>query len=95
MPTPENVSSEILDDDELVTVTGGQKLDPGVPGRSRDRLLAQCGPQIDAYSKARQNVDAHKGDTRAEIDSITAGRSLSLCATNAGFQPPSAWRGIK
>jgi len=81
-----------LSDIDMELVTGGQKLDLRVPGRSRDRFLAACGPQIDAFTHARQDSSAHPGDTRKEIDAVTAGRTLSLCATNAGFDPPPQWR---
>jgi hypothetical protein len=84
--------TKILSPAELETITGGQKLNPAVPIHSRDRLLAQCGPQIDAYTNARQAYDADKTNTRKEIDQVSAGRSLALCATNAGFDPPPSWR---
>jgi hypothetical protein len=76
--------------DELATVMGG--LDPKNPQRAQKRLLQQCGPQIDAFSAARKAASGDPTDVRKEIDSITAGRSLALCATNAGFDPPPAWR---
>lgn len=83
-----------LPDDALGGVVGGAaRLDPGVPAQTQERLLAQCGPQIDAYTRTRQASAAHPTDTRAQIDMITAGRSLALCATNAGFDPPQDWRG--
>jgi hypothetical protein len=81
-----------LSDIELELVTGGAKLDLRVPGRSRDRFLKACGPQIDAFTHARQDSAASPGDTRKEIDAVTAGRTLALCATNAGFDPPPQWR---
>ena len=87
-----HVMTKILSPAELETITGGQKLNPNVPIRSRDRLLTQCGPQIDAYTNARQAYDGDKTNTRKEIDQVTAGRSLALCATNAGFDPPPSWR---
>jgi hypothetical protein len=76
--------------DDLAAVMGG--LDPSVPQRSRQRLLQQCGPQIDAYTAARKAASSEPTDVRREIDSVTAGRSLALCATNAGFEPPPQWR---
>lgn len=76
--------------EDLAAVMGG--LDPNVPQRSRDRLLHQCGPQIDAYTAARKAASGDPTDVRKEIDSVTAGRSLALCATNAGFDPPPQWR---
>jgi hypothetical protein len=76
--------------DELETVFGG--LDTNVPGQSRDRLLAQCGPQIDAYTRSREAFDGDKTNTRKEIDQVTSGRALALCSTNAGFEPPPSWR---
>jgi hypothetical protein len=78
--------------DDLDVVTGGAKLSLKPPGAARDRFLAQCGPQIDAYTRAREDLDAHRSDTRKEVDAITAGRTLALCATNAGFDPPPQWR---
>jgi hypothetical protein len=75
---------------DLAAVTGG--LDPNVPIRSQQRLLRQCGPQIDAYTAARKAAASDPTDVRREIDSVTAGRSLALCATNAGFDPPPQWR---
>jgi hypothetical protein len=81
-----------LSDVDMELACGGAKLDLHVPGRSRDRFVAACGPQIDAFTNARQDSTGHPGDTRKEIDAVTAGRTLALCATNSGFDPPPSWR---
>lgn len=80
-----------LSDRELGTITGG-RLDPKAPLRSRNRLLAACGSQIDAFTAARTDAAANPSDTRKQIDAITRGRSLVLCAENNGFEPPPQWR---
>ncbi|HUJ61813.1 MAG TPA: hypothetical protein VLX92_25085 [Kofleriaceae bacterium] len=81
-----------IDPHDLATVTGGTQLDPGNPQRLKGRLLQACGPQIDAYTAARKASASDPTDVRKEIDSVAAGRSLALCASNVGFDPPPAWR---
>jgi hypothetical protein len=78
--------------DVMATVMGGAQLDPNTPQRLKHSLLKTCGPQIDAFTAARKTAATDPTDTRKEIDSITSGRSLALCASNAGFDPPPAWR---
>jgi hypothetical protein len=77
-------------DSELVCVVGG--LDPKVPLRSRDKFVAACGPQIDAYTAARTASAGAPLDTRKEIDAAAAGRSLAVCAMKSGFDPLPQWR---
>jgi len=76
----------------LATVTGGAQLDPNVPLRQRDRVLASCGPQLDAYTRAKTALAANPNDARAELGEAAAGRSLALCSTNQGFDPLPQWR---
>ena len=83
---------QTISNQDLTTVIGGAGLDPNRPLQLRDRVLQQCGPQLDAYTQARQNVAQHPGDARAELDATATGRSLALCSTNAGFDPPQSWR---
>lgn len=83
---------QTISDQDLVLVSGGAGLDPNRPLELRDRVLQQCGPQLDAYTQARQTAAQNPGDARAELDTVAAGRSLALCSTNAGFDPPAAWR---
>jgi hypothetical protein len=83
---------QTINDDDLVHVSGGAALDPNRPLQLRDRVLQQCGPQLDAFTQARQQVAQHPGDARAELNAAAAGRSLALCSTNAGFDPPQSWR---
>jgi hypothetical protein len=83
---------QTINDQDLETVSGGAGLDPNLPLQLRDRVLQQCGPQLDAYTHAREQQAQHPNDARAELASAAAGRSLALCSTNAGFDPPSSWR---
>ncbi|HEY1554416.1 MAG TPA: hypothetical protein VGF94_06245 [Kofleriaceae bacterium] len=83
---------QTITDEQLASVTGGAALDPNVPLNLENRVLQQCGPQLDAYSAARQKLASNPSDSRAELDSVAKGRSLGLCSTNAGFDPPAAWR---
>jgi hypothetical protein len=83
---------DMISDDDLEFVSGGVQLDPRVPLKSRDRLVHQCGPQIDAYSAARTAAAGAPTDTRKEIDAAAAGRSLAVCSENAGFDPLPQWR---
>ncbi len=82
------VDMKALKLDELVTVMGGA----GGPQHMKQNLLKACGPQIDNYTAARKATATDPLDTRKEIESIAAGRSLAVCASNAGFDPPPAWR---
>lgn len=81
-----------ISDQDLDTISGGAALDPNYPLQLRDRVLQQCGPQLDAYTQARETLAGHPNDARAELDAAAAGRSLALCSTNAGFDPPQQWR---
>ncbi|HTR51873.1 MAG TPA: hypothetical protein VMJ10_14255 [Kofleriaceae bacterium] len=81
-----------IDPSALATVTGGAQLDPKVPLQQRDRVLAQCAPQLDAYTHAKTTLAANPNDARAELGAAAAGRSLALCATNQGFPPLPEWR---
>ena len=97
------ITLEALSISDLSTVYGGK--DPGTPAadaadepydpsanaKAMDRLVQQCGPQMDAYSMARSDYDIRKFDTRAEVRMITARRALRDCAKNAGFKPPKDW----
>jgi len=81
-----------IEPEVLALVVGGAELDPNTPERLKQDLLTSCGPQIDAYTAARKTAAKNPSNTRKEIDSISAGRSLALCASNVGFDPPPAWR---
>jgi bacteriocin-like protein len=83
---------QTINEDDLAHVSGGAGLDPNRPLQLRDRVLQQCAPQLDAFTQARQQVAQHPGDARAELNAAAAGRSLALCSTNAGFDPPQSWR---
>jgi hypothetical protein len=78
--------------DELAGACGGAQLDPNFPLRSRDHFVAQCGPQIDAFTTARKQSAAAPLDTRKEIDAAAAGRSLAVCAMKNNFEPLPQWR---
>ena len=78
--------------EDLAAVTGGARLDPSNPLRLADRVRQQCGPELDAYSAARQKLAQNPTDARAELDSAARGRSLALCSENVGFDPVPAWR---
>ena len=82
--------------EDLKSVVGGAGLglDPSLPQRQEQRVLRQCGPQLDAYSAARAAAKANPTDARADLHSVAAGRSLALCSENAGFDPPAAWRSV-
>ena len=76
--------------DVLATVVGGAQLDE--PQQLKQDLLKACGPQIDAYTATRRISSKDPTNTRKEIDSVAAGRSLAVCASGVGFDPPPAWR---
>jgi len=91
MTTPTPVRShDILSDLDLARVVGGAQ--PSAPDAARQRLLQQCGPQIDAYSAAKKDYSQNPDDTRKQIDAATAGRNLAVCSQNAGFDPIPEWR---
>ena len=83
-----------LQPEDLSSVVGGAGLDTTLPLRQEQRVLQQCGPQLDAFTAARRAAAANPTDARADLHSAAAGRSLALCSENVGFDPPQAWRSV-